>query len=169
MTYKHTYTYKYLNIIYNISILPECELPDSVTNPSTPSSASSTAKPPVIDKSSPLLISDDETEQEKGFNDSLMIVEDYEAPERNDNGADYGDEDVMIIDEILVIPDLPETGNEVLENVVIVQNKENKEPHLTKEYVVTEKPKESHEKNKEGMQNKTKGDQDKDKMSKQVS
>ena len=72
----------------------------------------------------------------------------------------------MIIDEIPDIPDLPEAGNEVLEeDVVTVLNKENKKPHPTKEYVVTEKPKESGEKNAEGMQNNTKGDQDKDKMS----
>ena len=61
-----------------------------------------------------------------------MIVEDYEAPGRN--GTDYGDEDVMIIDKI---PDLPEAGNEVLEeDVVTVQKKENKEPCPIKEYVV---------------------------------
>ena len=81
----------------HILILPECELPDLVTNPSSPSSASSTAKLPVHDKNSPLIISDDEAEQEKGFDDSLTIVEDYEAPERNGNGTDYADEDIMII------------------------------------------------------------------------
>ena len=92
-----------------------------------------------------------------------MIVEDFEAPERN--GTDYGDEDVMIIDEIPDIPDLPEAGNEVLEeDVVTVQNKENKEPHPTKEYIVAEKTKESDE-NAKGIQNNTKGDQDKDKIS----
>ena len=80
--------------------------------PSTPLSASSTAKPPANGKCSPLLISDDEAEQEKGFDDSVMMVEDYEAPARNGNGTDYGDEDVMIIDELPDIPDLPEAGNE---------------------------------------------------------
>ena len=69
-----------LKLHIHILNLPECELPDLVTNPCSPSSASSTAKPPVNDKSSPLLISDDEAEQEKGFGDSLIIVEDYEAP-----------------------------------------------------------------------------------------
>ena len=129
--------------------LPECELPDLVNDPCCPSTVSSTAKPPVKDKSSPLIISDDEAEQEKGFDDSLIILEDNEAPERNGNdeaeqekgfddsliiledneapdrngnGTDYGDEDVMIIDEIP-------------------------------------------EKNAEGMQTNTKGDQDKDKIS----
>ena len=129
--------------------LPECELPDLVDDPCCPSTVSSTAKPPVKDKSSPLIISDDEAEQEKGFDDSLIILEDNEAPERNGNdeaeqekgfddsliiledneapdrngnGTDYGDEDVMIIDEIP-------------------------------------------EKNAEGMQTNTKGDQDKDKIS----
>ena len=132
--------------------LPECELPDLVNDPCCPSTVSSTAKPPVNDKSSPLIISDDEAEQEKGFDDSLIILEDNEAPERNGNdeaeqekgfddsliiledneaperngnGTDYGNEDVMIIDEI---PDIPE-------------------------------------KNAEGMQTNTKGDQDKDKIS----
>ena len=79
--------------------LLECELPDLVNNPCCPSTVSSTAKPPVNDKSSPLIISDDEAEQEKGFDDSLIILEDNEAPERNGNGTDYGNEDVMIIDE----------------------------------------------------------------------
>ena len=125
----------------HILFLLECELPDLVTDPCSPSSASSTAKPPVNHKSSPLLISDDEAEQEKGFDDSLIIVEDYEAPERNGNGTDYGDEDVMIIDKIPDIPDLPEAVNE-----------ENKEPHPRNEYVVAEKPKENGEKNAEGMQ-----------------
>ena len=110
-----------------------------VTNPCTLSSTSSTAKPPVNDKSSLLLISDDEAEQQTGFDDSLMIVEYYEAPERN--STDYGDEDVLIIDKIPDIPDLPEGGNDVLENVVTVKNKENKETHPTKEYVVTENQK----------------------------
>ena len=90
-----------------------------------------------------------------------MIVEVYEAPERN--GTNYGDENVMIIDEIPDIPDLPEGRKDVLENVVTVQNKENKETHPTKEYVVAEKPQESGENNAESMQNNTKGDQDKDK------
>ena len=45
-----------------------------VTNTSLLSSAFSTAKPPVNDKSSPLFISDDEVEQQKGFDDSLKIV-----------------------------------------------------------------------------------------------
>ena len=65
----------------------------------------------------------------------------------------------MIIDEI---PDLPEGGYDVLENVFKVQNKET---HPTKEYVISEKPKESGEKNAESMLNNTKGDQYKDKMS----
>ena len=68
--------------------------------------------------------------------------------------VDYGDEDVMIIDEIPDISDLPEAGNE-----------ENKQPHPRKEYVVAEKLKENGEKNAEGMQTNTKGDQDKDKIS----
>ena len=80
MTYKHTYAYKCLNLIYNISILPECELPGfGHQSIYSISSASSTANPPVNDKNSPLIISDDEAEQEKGFDDSLMIVEDYEV------------------------------------------------------------------------------------------
>ena len=105
--------------------LQEHELPDLVNDPCCPSTASSTAKLPVNDKSSPLIVSDDEAEQEKDFDDSLIKLEDYEAPERNGNGTDYGDEDVMIIDEI---PDIPE-------------------------------------KNAEGKQTNTKGDQDKDKIS----
>ena len=132
--------------------LPECELPDLDNDPCCPSTVSSTAKPPVKDKRSPLIISDDEAEQEKdfdeshiiledneapdrngndeaeqekGFDESLIILEDNEAPDRNGNGMDYGDEDVMIIDEI---PDIPE-------------------------------------KNAEGMQTNTKGEQDKDKIS----
>ena len=132
--------------------LPECELPDLDNDPCCPSTVSPTAKPPVKDKSGPLIISDDEAEQEEGFNESLIILEDNEAPDRNGNdeaeqekgfeesliiledneapnrngnGTDYGDEDVMIIDEI---PDIPE-------------------------------------KNAEGMQTNTKGEQDKDKIS----
>ena len=119
--------------------LPECELSDLVDDPCCPSTVSSTAKPPVKDKSSPLIISDDEAEQEKGFDDSLIILEDNEAPERNGNdeaeqekgfddsliiledneapdrngnGTDYGDEDVMIIDEI---PDIPEKNAEAMQ------------------------------------------------------
>ena len=80
------------------------------------------------------------------MDDSLIILEDYEAPERNGNGRDYGDENVMIIDEIPDIPDLPEAGNE-----------ETKQPHPRKEYVVVEKPKENG-KNVEGMQTNTRGD-----------
>ena len=60
----------------------------------------------------------------------------------------------MIIDEIPDIPDLPEAGNE-----------ENKQAHPRKEYVVVEKPNKNGEKNAEGMQTNTKGDQDKGKIS----
>ena len=72
----------------------------------------------------------------KVFDDLLVIVKDYEVPERN--GTDYGDGDVMIIDEIPGILDLPEGGNDVLENVITVQNKENRETHPTKEYEIAE-------------------------------
>ena len=60
----------------------------------------------------------------------------------------------MIIDEIPDIPYLPKAGNE-----------EHKQPYPRKEYVVVEKPKENGEKNAEGMQTNTKGDQGKDKIS----
>ena len=64
----------------------------------------------------------------------------------------------------MITDGIPEAGNEVLEeDVVTVQNKEIKN-HIQR-VCSSRKTKESGEKNAGGMQNNTKGDQDKDKMS----
>ena len=156
--------------------LPECELPDLVDDPCCLSTVSSTAKPPVNDRSSPLIISDDEAEQEKGFDDSLIILEDNEAPERN--GNDEAEQEKGFDDSLIILEDkeAPErNGNDEAEqekgfddSLIILEDNDAPDRNVNgTDYgnedvmILDEIP----EKNADGMQTNTKGDQDKDKIS----
>ena len=158
--------------------LPECELPDLDNDPCCPSTVSSTAKPPVKDKSSPLIISDDEAEQEEGFDESLIILEDNEAPDRNGNDEaeqEKGFDESLIILEDNEAPD--RNGNDeaeqkgfdesliILEDNAAPDRNGNGMDYGDEDFMIIDEIPDIPEENAEGMQTNIKGEQDKDKIS----